>query len=660
MNEEKVADEGYKETQKQRANKTAFNWLLVKRVVLVLRNSFVYFPLRYLILLLIMFGIFSLAEQVLISQLGKLNGEFYFLLESKDTTNQHFYVNFLGRTGITLFGIVSCMTIVTTLSSIISLLWRKSLTSYLHCLYFSSSSTLRSSPLYYLLNQPLFSNHLDNVDQRFTSEISSMTTLGLKLLNQFVTIPYQIIYYSYRSYVIIGIYGLGGIYAFFVFGWIISKIIVGPVLRAVVLKERAEGSFRWEHSLVRQKNEEIAFAMGDEKQREICEKKITKVVSRTKSLILRQFFLYFTENTCAYMSTIINFTLISIPILITHQYRDQDSGAISRIISESSFNTLYVIAGWTGLIAMFSNFSEFGGYVTRVAELLEEMKNDSNHPSAQDEGTERTHLITNEMYETEQGSSTQQDVVLRVTDLNCAVRRGKKQLVNNLHLILYKGESLLIMGPSGSGKSSILRVIRGIWQSTAPAQAQREQSLKKGQKPSSPSHKNKITGEIEIGVDNKNLMFVSQQVYIFKSTMSELVYFPKSRIHYEDQEEWKENLRHVEMSEEIIEAEGRQDWSKILSPGERQKVAMSRILQSKPRLVFLDEVTSQVSSSLEEKFYETLKREMERTRLGGMGWQLDGYVSVGHRESLKQYHDWLLTLDGFGGWELTRVQEDIL
>jgi len=84
----------------------------------------------------------------------------------------------------------------------------------------------------------------------------------------------------------------------------------------------------------------------------------------------------------------------------------------------------------------------------------------------------------------------------------------------------------------------------------------------------------------------------------------------------------------------------KQDWQRLLSLGEQQRLAFARLLLNSPRFVVLDEATSALDVATEKRLYQLLtQREM-------------AFVSVGHRPTLKAFHDTVLQLDGQGGWKL--------
>ena len=91
-----------------------------------------------------------------------------------------------------------------------------------------------------------------------------------------------------------------------------------------------------------------------------------------------------------------------------------------------------------------------------------------------------------------------------------------------------------------------------------------------------------------------------------------------------------------------------QDWAKVLSPGEQQRIVFARILLTKPKAVFLDEATSALDEDLEFLLYWLLRAELPDCIV----------VSASHRHTVEQHHDRLLELLGEGGWRFGRVGDE--
>ncbi len=93
-----------------------------------------------------------------------------------------------------------------------------------------------------------------------------------------------------------------------------------------------------------------------------------------------------------------------------------------------------------------------------------------------------------------------------------------------------------------------------------------------------------------------------------------------------------------------------EDWAKVLSPGEQQRVAFARILLTKPQAVFMDEATSAVDEGLEYALYQLIRTELPETIL----------VSVSHRSTTDQHHTEVLELTGGGGaWTLSPIDSSL-
>jgi vitamin B12/bleomycin/antimicrobial peptide transport system ATP-binding/permease protein len=177
---------------------------------------------------------------------------------------------------------------------------------------------------------------------------------------------------------------------------------------------------------------------------------------------------------------------------------------------------------------------------------------------------------------------------------------GGQRLIANVNLSLGRGETVLLSGPSGVGKSTLLRAIAGIWPF---------------------GH-----GEIRMP-PNTHVLFLPQKPYLPNGTLREAVSYPMPAGGVDDA-----NLRAALNAVGLTELAGRLDdtshWTLQLSPGEQQRIAFARALVQKPDWLFLDEATSAVDEPSEARLYRLLRDWLPHT----------AFFSVGHRATLRPFH----------------------
>lgn len=209
---------------------------------------------------------------------------------------------------------------------------------------------------------------------------------------------------------------------------------------------------------------------------------------------------------------------------------------------------------------------------------------------------------------------------LRIESLD-VLRPDGHRLLADLALELMPGQALLIKGPSGSGKTTLLRALAGLW-------------------PYAEGTVYRPGGH--------QALFLSQRPYLPLGDLRTAIAYPSTAV-AEDDERLKQALRQVNLAHLAERLELSQDWTRILSIGEQQRLAFARVLFNRPRVVFLDESTSAMDEGLEHALYSLLREHLDETLL----------VSVGHRATLAQFHTHRLDVDGQGGWALREQAGDL-
>jgi putative ATP-binding cassette transporter len=190
-------------------------------------------------------------------------------------------------------------------------------------------------------------------------------------------------------------------------------------------------------------------------------------------------------------------------------------------------------------------------------------------------------------------------------------------LVNPLDLHLDPGDTMVITGVSGTGKTTLLRSLAQLWPYT--------------------------TGKMKCPLEQT--MFLSQLPYVPLGDLRAVVSYPSEPGDIPDSE-LQTVLAKVALGHLVIRLNEVQDWAKVLSPGEQQRIAFARVVLHRPQAVFMDEATSALDEGLEFTMYTLLRRELPNTIV----------VSVSHRPTVEQHHEQELELLGGGEWRLGSVE----
>jgi putative ATP-binding cassette transporter len=192
------------------------------------------------------------------------------------------------------------------------------------------------------------------------------------------------------------------------------------------------------------------------------------------------------------------------------------------------------------------------------------------------------------------------------------------QLVDPLDVRLDPGDSLVITGESGTGKTTLLRSLAQLWPFTSGTLRSPEGAT----------------------------MFLSQMPYVPLGDLRSVVSYPGEGGDFGDAAV-QAALDTVALGHLGSRLDEVADWAKVLSPGEQQRIAFARVLLIKPSGVFLDESTSALDEGQEFALYRSLRTQLPDCIV----------VSVSHRGTVEQHHRRRLELLGGGGWRLDPVAE---
>jgi putative ATP-binding cassette transporter len=196
-----------------------------------------------------------------------------------------------------------------------------------------------------------------------------------------------------------------------------------------------------------------------------------------------------------------------------------------------------------------------------------------------------------------------------------------EQLIDPLDMYLEVGDTLVITGRSGTGKTTLLRSLAELWPFTS--------------------------GTLTRPCGPNETMFLSQMPYVPLGDLRDVVAYPCEEGTLTDAD-LRHTMERVALPHLVDRLDEVQDWAKVLSPGEQQRVAFARILLTKPKAAFLDEATSALDEGLEMMLYQLVRSELPDMIL----------VSVSHRKTVEQHHTKELQLLGGGEWRLSNLDDE--
>ena len=471
----------------------------------------------------------------------------------------------------------------------LSLAWRRWLTQLLIKRYFFNRA-------YYRIRA---SESVDNPDQRIAEDVKLFTT---GVLNFFLVIVNSVV-------TLVGFLGVlwvvsgklvGVLFLYAAIGTVVSILFGRRLVGLYFNQYQKEATFRYGLVRVRDNAESIAFFRGEKREHR-------DLIERLNDTLENSFWIIGWTRNLGFFANGYNYLALIIPGLIVGPMFMRGTVEFG-VVTQAEGAFAAVLAALSIIIAQIEGLSSFTAGIRRLGDLWDNLDEfDAEDAREAAEAKSEVH---------------EEALQLKLDDVSVQTPGGSKTLTQHLSLQLPRRGSLLIMGESGSGKSSLLRTIAGLWQSG--------------------------TGVIDRPA-HKHLIFLPQKPYMVPGSLRAQLMYPLG------EEDAKDDaitaiLEQVNLHDIFARVGGDLgkvvDWTNVLSLGEQQRVAFARLFLKKPVIAFLDEATSALDEENERFLYEKL-------RAFGIA-----YVSVGHRSTLKAFHDTLLLLKNDGSSESTVIARE--
>ena len=429
---------------------------------------------------------------------------------------------------------------------------------------------------------------VDNPDQRISDDIGSFVEsteiFTVTLVFAFAgVITYFAILWSISSSLALFLI------AYAILGTYFSVVIGRRLIGLNYLQERFQADFRFGLVHVRDNLEPIFMYGGERHETDQLSRRFSKVVENFKQLILWKRNLGFLTNSYGGMAILVPYSFLAAAYVSGRLQFGQVAQAATAFMSLHGALSI--------IVANFPGIAEYANVVVRLSEFLGEAEAAREFETA-------THQMTTIVEGPRVG----------LEHLTVLTPGGDKTLIRDLSADASALEPLLIQGPSGAGKTSLIRAMAGIWREGSGTVSRPALS---------------------------DVMFLPQRPYMILGSLRDQITYPRAAGASEQQ--LHEVLSAVNLSdlpERFGGLDAEMHWADVLSPGEQQRLAFARLLLNHPHYAFLDEATSALDVPNEQLMYELLNRQ-------GIP-----FLSSGHRPTLLKFHRNILQLSTDHTWKV--------
>lgn len=430
-------------------------------------------------------------------------------------------------------------------------------------------------------------NQLDNPDQRIQQDVQSFVSSSLSFATGVISSAVSIVAFTQILWNLSGPMTISGVtiphamvYLVFIYVLVTSVIafkIGRPLIHLNFANERLNANYRYSLIRVKEYAESIAFFRGEKMEKSVLFKQFNQVIDNVWKMV------YMTLKLSGFNVMMTQISVIFPFIIQAGRYFSNQIQLGDLIQTAQSFGRVQ------SALSYFRNaYDDFTGYRAVLDRL-------TGFHTAIIQATAESRVV---IKDSESAVIFDQLFVKKPTG---------EVLIKNLSLTLPQGASVLIKGPSGAGKTTLLRTLAGLW------------SFSEGTV-SYPLHQ---------------ALFLSQKPYLPQGRLIDALYYPAVAPDNVDLNQAAEIMRDVQLGHLADKLKQENDWTRVLSLGEQQRLSFARILIHQPAVAFLDEATASMDEGLEDAMYRLVRECLPNTTI----------ISVGHRSTLQIHHQQQLVIN---------------
>ncbi|KAK2677168.1 hypothetical protein RAB80_005908 [Fusarium oxysporum f. sp. vasinfectum] len=493
----------------------------------------------------------------------------------------------------------------------LSLKYRSRLTQHIHDKYLSNLTFYGISAL---------DDRIKNPDQLIAVDVSKFSNSLAELYSNLAKPLLDMTIYTWSLSKSVGGEGVVFMSLLVQLSANVMRALTPPFGKYVADEARLEGEFRFQHSRLIDYSEEVALYGGHNAEKDTLDKGYFTLIKHVNYILRRRFYHGFMEDfVIKYFWGALGLMLCSVPVFVKMPgHIAMNMGDRTEAFVTNRRMLLSASDAFGRIMFSYREVMELAGYTSRVATLLDVMDDVQA-------GHFEKKLVSSSGVEGNEAVLKGRGTVHESNDITFIdvpiISPNGDVLIKALSFTLKHGDHLLVVGPNGCGKSSLFRILGGLWP---------------------------VYGGTVYKPPFHAIFYIPQRPYLSRGSLRQQIIYPDSLRQMRargvtdvDLLEYLKilGLEHLpELYEEGWDAEA--EWRDVLSGGLQQRVAMARLFYHRPKYAILDECTSSVTLETEKAMYDTAK---------ALGVTL---MTVSHRRSLWKYHSHILQFDGQGNYVL--------